>query len=137
MQKPSVTRARIVLFGLKEHLASQLKQVLTAQDHEVYSQLPAASAESSMDAIGRLGADLVFCSANRDQYLALLHAIGLRRPDLPVVVVSETPEVSEWLDAIEAGASDYCTAPFEPSHIQWILDSTLQQRAPLVFRAAG
>lgn len=38
MQKPSVTRARIVLFGLKEHLASQLKQVLTAQDHEVYSQ---------------------------------------------------------------------------------------------------
>ncbi len=47
---------------------------------------------------------------------------GLR---LPVVVVSRLPEVSEWLDALDAGAADYCAAPFEHQHMSWLIESAL------------
>jgi len=42
-----------------------------------------------------------------------------------VVVVSRIPETSEWLDALEAGATDYCAAPFERQHISWVVESAL------------
>lgn len=128
---------RIVLFGLDRGLASELGSVLARQDQEVHSE-PFRTPKECLATVDRLGADLVFISSERDRYLGLLEAIGRHKPDLPVVVVSRTPEVSEWLDAIEAGASDYCAAPFEASHIQWILDSTLnRQTEPALYRTAG
>jgi DNA-binding NtrC family response regulator len=70
--------------------------------------------------------------------MPLLEAIAHRWPELPVIVVSRMPEVSEWLDAIEAGAADYCAAPFESAHIQWILSSTLRQpQSEPLYRTAG
>lgn len=129
--------ARIVLFGLEGPLGSELESVLIQQSQEVYLQ-PFRSPKECLSAIERLGIDLVFISSDRDRYLALLEVVGRDKPDLPVVVVSRTPEVSEWLDAIEAGASDYCAAPFETSHIQWILDTTTKgQAAPALYRTAG
>ncbi|MGE5648086.1 MAG: hypothetical protein ACM336_20100 [Acidobacteriota bacterium] len=129
--------ARILLFGLDEGLGSELRGVLTNQQQSVYSE-PFVPPPGCLRVVDRIGADLIFCSSERERYLALLEAIAQFRPDLPVVVVSRTPEVSEWLDAIEAGASDYCAAPFETSHIQWILDSTLKHHsAPALFRTAG
>ncbi len=130
------TGASIVLFGLEPTLASELQSVL--KDQKAVYQKPFLAPRECVGLVEQLGADLVFCGSDRTRYLALLEAIGRQRPDLPVVVVSRTPEVSEWLDAIEAGASDYCAAPFEASHIQWILDSTLKRTpAPALFRAAG
>jgi DNA-binding NtrC family response regulator len=129
--------ARIVLFGLDRALAAELGSVLAKQDQDVHSE-PFRTPKECLATVDRLGADLVFISSDRDRYLGLLEAVGRHKPDLPVVVVSRTPEVSEWLDAIEAGASDYCAAPFESSHIQWILDSTLnRQAAPALYRTAG
>lgn len=71
--------------------------------------------------------DLGFCS------LAALEAFRTSHPGTPIVVVSFTRQVSEWLDAIESGAQDYCSAPFEPSLLGWILKSTVR---PSVNRAA-
>jgi len=130
-------KAQIILFGLDKALASELQDVLAKQQQSVYSG-PFRAPLECLGVVDELGADLIFCSSDRDRYLALLEAIGQYKPDLPVVVVSQTPEVSEWLDAIEAGASDYCAAPFEASHIRWILDSTLKHHsAPALYRAAG
>jgi FixJ family two-component response regulator len=52
---------------------------------------------------------------------------------LPVVIVSRLPEVSEWLDALDAGAADYCAAPFEHQHMSWLIESALlaSQQAPV------
>ncbi len=131
------TQAKIVLFGLDVGLASELSDVLSQRQQTVWVK-PFLPPSECIGVVDEVGADLVFCSSDRENYVALLEAIGRDKPDLPVVVVSRTPEVSEWLDAIEAGASDYCAAPFESSHIQWILDSTLKHRsAPLLYRAAG
>ena len=131
------TQARIVLFGLDEGLGSELSHVLANQQQQVYAE-PFLTPPECLGVVDQLSADLIFCSSDREQYLALLEAVGRHKPDLPVVVVSRTPEVSEWLDAIEAGASDYCAAPFETTHIQWILDSALKHHsAPALYRTAG
>ncbi len=130
--------ARVVLFGLEHSLASELANVLSKQKQAVFNE-PFRSPRECVMLADRVGADLVFCSSDRKRYLGLLEAIGQYRPSLPLVVVSRTPEVAEWLDAIEAGASDYCAAPFESSHIRWILDSTIRQPQPsrAILRAAG
>jgi DNA-binding NtrC family response regulator len=129
--------ARIVLFGLDDLLAFELRRVLVGQQQTVFSE-PFLAPLECLAVVERLGADLIFCSTHRKRYPALLEAVGRFKPDLPVVVVSRVPEVAEWLDAIEAGASDYCTAPFETSHIQWILDSALKHRSSgALYRAAG
>jgi DNA-binding NtrC family response regulator len=131
------TKARIVLFGLEDTLGSELHDVLANQHQSVHSE-PFRTAPECLGVVEQLGADVIFCSSDRERYLALLEVIGRQKPDLPVVIVSRNPEVSEWLDAIEAGASDYCAAPFESNHIQWILDSALKHHsAPALYRTAG
>jgi DNA-binding NtrC family response regulator len=87
--------------------------------------------------VERLGAEVVFCCSERSKYTALLEALGRKNPDLPVIVVSRVPDVSEWLDAIEAGASDYCAAPFESNHIRWILEASRKRKPQPIVRAAG
>lgn len=134
MNRDPIT-ATVVLFGMEAPLAVELGSVLEGQDQKVYSE-PFVSAAECLTVVERVGADLVFCTSERDRYMSLLEAVGRHKPDLPVVIVSRTPEVSEWLDAIEAGASDYCAAPFETGQIKWILDSTLKHRSTL-YRAAG
>jgi DNA-binding NtrC family response regulator len=74
-------------------------------------------------------AGVVFCPFSRD-LTALLDAT--RDSRIPVIVVTRNPETREWLDAMEAGAFDYCSAPFEPRQLQWILDSA----RPRAFSAA-
>ena len=129
--------ARIVLFGLEDTLASELRDVLAHQQHTVHVE-PLLSPRKCVDVVRWSGADLIFCASDRKQYLALLEIVRQHKPGLPVVVVSRAPQVADWLDAIEAGASDYCTAPFEPSHIHWILDSTLKHHSSAaLYRAAG
>jgi DNA-binding NtrC family response regulator len=128
--------ARIVLFGLDNLLAAELRRVLQSLQHTVRTE-SLLSPRKILDVVKRPGTDLIFCASEPDRYVALLDVIRRHRPGLPVVVASRTPEVAEWLDAIEAGASDYCTPPFEPAHIHWIVDSTLAHRqSSSTYRAA-
>jgi len=129
--------ARIVLFGLDDSLASELRRVLVSQQQTVYSE-PFLAPRECLAVVRRVGAELIFCSSNGKRYPDLLQAVSRFNPDLPVVVVSRVPDTGEWLDAIEAGASDYCAAPFETAHIQWILDSALKHHSSrALYRAAG
>ncbi|HXN47984.1 MAG TPA: hypothetical protein VN893_15160 [Bryobacteraceae bacterium] len=130
-------RARIVLFGLDDALASELRRVLVSQQQTVYSE-PLLAPRECLAVVNRVGAELIFCSSHGKRYPDLLDAVSRFKPDLPVVVVSRFPDTAEWLDAIEAGASDYCAAPFETAHIQWILDSALKHHSSgALYRAAG
>ncbi|HVX65051.1 MAG TPA: hypothetical protein VHA11_00540 [Bryobacteraceae bacterium] len=127
----------VVLFGLDETLTSELRNVLAGRQPVIYTQPFLAPAEC-LGVADQVGADLIFCSSDRERYTALLEAVERHRPELPVVIVSRAPEVSEWLDAIEAGASDYCAAPFETSHVEWILESVLKHPStPALRRASG
>ena len=115
------TPKKILLLGLADALAGALRKALPEQDWAVHSQ-PCVLTE-------RLAADLIFCAAERGCWKALLEEVKRQRPDLPVIVVSCHPEISDWLDAIEAGASDYCAPPFDPSHIRWVIQNALRSRS--------
>jgi DNA-binding NtrC family response regulator len=99
------TKPRVVLLGLEEALSAELGAVLPAQKYSLIPERFSSPAEC-LRTIERTGADLVFCAAESNRHLAVLEAIACQRPDVLVIVVSRAPDVSEWLDAIEAGATD-------------------------------
>lgn len=127
MPRQADSLTTIVFFGLEEPLAAELESVLCDSRRTVHSQ-PLSTVSECREAIAGLRADLVFCPADGHRYRLLLEAVKEARPDLPVVVVSRHPLASEWLDALEDGAADYCTAPFETRQVQWILESCLVAR---------
>ena len=106
--------AKILLFGLDRSVAEELDPVLTQLGQTVQVAALASGILKNTDA------NVVF--ANGDS----LGAVRDQRPELPVVVVSRLPEVSGWLDALDAGASDYCGAPFEAVQLRWVLESSLK-----------
>ncbi len=121
------SRTSIVLFGLDEPLAGELKCALGHPSRVLISE-PLGSVSECRRVIASLGADLVFCPAEGKNYRILLEAARGSERGLPVVVVSRHAQVTEWLDALEDGAADYCAAPFEAVQMRWILDCCLQSR---------
>jgi len=106
--------AKILLFGLDRSVEDELNPVLTQLGQTVQTGTPSSGVLEHTDA------NVVFADG------ATLSAVRGTRPELPVVVVSRIPEVSGWLDALEAGASDYCGAPFEAVQVRWVLESSLR-----------
>lgn len=117
-----------ILFGLEDDLAAGLRREMSDQARAVYS-FPFLAASECLALIDEARADLVFCAAEPERYRLLLDAVRLKKPGLPIVVVSRRGEVTEWLNALEAGASDYCAPPFESTQLRWILESALKSWA--------
>jgi DNA-binding NtrC family response regulator len=118
-------RANILLAGLDKTLATELSRALREFHHAVFCE-PFLSARECIRAIDRAGGDLVFCTAEASAYESLLNALREQGREVPVVVVSRLPEIEKWLDAMDAGAADYCAAPFEARLISSIVENTLK-----------
>lgn len=100
---------KAILFHLEEKLEAELAASLAAASCEVQRIATAAPAVSG---------DLVFCTTG-----PAFHVAKALFPHLPVIVVSRLPETGEWLDALEAGAADYCAPPFEVIHLRWLIET--------------
>lgn len=111
-----------ILHELDSTLATELRDVVAEPGRAFHST---TSTRECISMAQRGRADVVFCSADRRAYQSLLDALDCGCLQIPVVVVSRIPETSEWLDAIDAGATDYCAAPFERQHISWLVQSAL------------
>jgi hypothetical protein len=107
-----------LFFGLTDDLARELLKPLAPFCSNV-------GASSNLDPCRN--ADVIFCSADRE----MVRQLRSIYPKTSIVVVSRYPEVSGWLDSIEAGATDYCAAPFDSTQMKWILESSrlVQARA--------
>src|ERR1700730_17774542 len=130
MSRRNTSPSKFIFHELDESLAAQLRDATSEGSPKFYS---ARSTSECLAMAERLHAAVVFCGSEPSEYRALLDALKRRGLQLPVVVVSRLPEVSEWLDALDAGAVDYCAAPFEHQHMQWLIQTALLalQRAPL------
>src|SRR6516162_3205397 len=106
--------AKVLLFGLEHSISNELNPVLEKLGQTVEIET------STSGVLEHTDANIVFAAGDS------LGTVRDKRPELPVIVVSRLPEVRGWLDALEAGASDYCGAPFEPMQVRWILDSSLR-----------
>jgi DNA-binding NtrC family response regulator len=114
-----------LLFGLTEDLAGELLPTLQSCALNIKSVQRRTSATSA-NAVADSPANIIFCGADVNVVSELRSA----NPEASIVVVSRHPEVSDWLDSIEAGATDYCAAPFETSQVRWIVETSLRA-APL------
>lgn len=114
--------AKVALIGLEPSSANQIARALHGGFHQI-EQKPGTVL------VGELtDCDIVFANGEGKNYLSLLRGVREVRPALPFVVVTRIPETSDWLDALEAGATDYCSAPFEARQMNWLLQSALSAR---------
>lgn len=105
--------AKILLLGLDTALAEDLSRVVTQLGHSVRV---ATADHRKLDVSGF---DLIFAGSD-DFREALTFS-----PSRPVIVTSRLPEMKAWISALEAGAADYCGAPFEPTQVRWVLNTAL------------
>ena len=107
----------VLLAGIEPMLALELQQYFSSRGIFV---VESSRHETETSPSPEQHFDLVFCETHHPGLQALLQAVSS-----PVVVVSRVPEVDDWLDAMDAGAVDYCAAPFEREQLDWILESNL------------
>lgn len=111
--------ATILLYGLEPELERELIDMLGQ-----YQVRPCHA--DDLDAIA--DARMVFCSAVGGPLRSLM-ALTKRLPaPPPVIVVSRLRDECRELDARDAGAEEYCPAPFDPRHLGTILQRTLSLR---------
>jgi DNA-binding response OmpR family regulator len=113
--------ARILLLQVESNLADQLSFILAKDRHEILQADELGSAPPN--------ADVIFAGVEGGSYKKHLADAQTRRPHVPFIVVTRFPETEQWLDALEAGATDYCAAPFEQRQIRWLLESVLRRAA--------
>jgi DNA-binding NtrC family response regulator len=112
-----------LLFGLSDDLAGELLRPLTLYCSDVQSMQTGRDQQTTAD-VAKSTAQVIFCGAN----VAVVSQLRDAKPDASIIVVSRHPEVTDWLDSIEAGATDYCAAPFENFQVKWILESSLRSQ---------
>jgi len=103
-------------------MAAQISRALAVERHRI-EQKP-----RNIGVRDLIGADIVFAGGEPSQYLSLLRLVREERPALPFVVVTVIPETTAWLDALEAGATDYCSSPVESRQIHWLMESALPKQ---------
>lgn len=116
------TQQNFILHEMDSALAAQLCSAIKGPGRALHSTV---STRNCVSVAEKRHADMVFCSADQRAYRAVLDALEQRGLRVPVVVVSRFPETSAWLEAMDAGAADYCAAPFERQQISWLVQSAL------------
>ena len=111
--------ANVFLIGLEQATAAQISRALAVERHRIEQKSRHIGVRDSK------AADIVFAGGEPSQYLALLRLVREERPSLPFVVVTHVPETAAWLDALEAGATDYCSSPIESRQLHWLMESAL------------
>ena len=106
--------SRVALFALPEDLERPLAQVLREEAHKVIRKLHLHDLRRGPKA------DALFLSADHPDFRGTLSELRESHPELPVIAVTRVPETAHWLDALDAGATDYCGAPFERVAVRWI-----------------
>ncbi len=107
---------RVLFFQLDDSLTEGLVQALPRHSVLTMAEFPEYANAG--------GAALIFCGSNRNTLnLALALGKGAR---VAVIAVAPLPDFAEWLDAIEAGAADYTSPPFDGKELGWILRSHIK-----------
>lgn len=113
--------ANVFLIGVDQTIAAQISRALAVERHRIEQRPRHIGARDLRDA------DILFAGGEPSQYLSLLRLVREERPALPFVVVTRVPETAAWLDALEAGATDYCCSPVESRQLHWLMESALPQ----------
>jgi two-component system KDP operon response regulator KdpE len=102
-----------------------LSVVLAPDEHETVA---VSNARAAMDTLGRGGIDAVLLDLglpDRDglELIAAIRAISL----VPIIVISARGDVAEKVAALDLGATDYVTKPFDGEELRARLRAALRQ----------
>jgi DNA-binding NarL/FixJ family response regulator len=111
--------SRVALLGLPDDLGNELSRVLLDESHQVSRKIYISDLQRTPKC------NAVFISGDDPDYRYTLSLLRESCPGLPAIVVTRQPEARFWLDALDAGAADYCGAPFERAQLRWVLESVL------------
>jgi DNA-binding NtrC family response regulator len=114
--------AKVLVVGIDQGTAVQILRAFPVGAHSVEYKDTVTSLHELQSA------DLVFAVGERNQSISLLRRIKDAFPRLPCIVAARVPDTTEWLDALEAGATDYCGAPFESGQMESLIRSALPSR---------
>jgi DNA-binding NarL/FixJ family response regulator len=114
--------SKIVLAGFDADSAQKLSKKLTGLHH----QTELSSSDSAY--LTTRHADLVFLSGDDVRCQRNLASFRTKAPETPVIVASRAVEDSDWLTALEAGATDYCSVDVDPANLDWMLKNALECR---------
>jgi DNA-binding response OmpR family regulator len=108
----------VIFLGLDPRSSGQLRPLLTADGHEIHVEN-----ENAAIALIR-GSSAVFIGGAAESYLPLVRRLRALDAKLCLVVIARNADTQDWMDAIEAGATDYWPAPFEPSQVRMLIGPT-------------
>ena len=115
----------VLLLGMDFELAATLQTILASEGHQVsYERREISASIQNFKAPGT--PDIICCGTHRQAYQRVIEQVRLSGKSVPVVVVSGKQETTEWLDALDAGASDYLAQPFDSGHICLVIESALK-----------
>jgi hypothetical protein len=121
--------AKVIFLRLDPRSSGQLGPLLAGDGHEIH-------VEKENAPIGLIrGSSAVFIGGMAEGYLPVVRRLRALDANLCVVVVARMAEMQDWLDAIEAGATDYWPAPFEPTQVRTLIAPAASQK-PLDSKAA-
>jgi DNA-binding NtrC family response regulator len=114
---------RVVLLGLPADIAESLSQIVSKRGAILHIP-PLFPILRSLDLIREAAPDLVFVWTGENPGTSLLDSVRRAEPQVPAVAVNSHVKNREILDALDSGAVDYCTPPFDFTHIQGLLRAT-------------
>jgi CheY-like chemotaxis protein len=113
---------RIVLFGIPLQTAESLEHILSGWGAILYIP-PQFPIFRGLGLIRDAAPDMIFAWAGGDSSTSLIEVVRAAEPNIPIVAVNAHMKSSEILDALDDGAVDYCTPPFDRSHLQGLLQA--------------
>jgi DNA-binding response OmpR family regulator len=121
MVDQNTIQATVLFHGLEPDLAMDLREALAGFCEGIQAEVLTGGYAQARAAMRADKATIVFCGTKPETVQDLRRT----NPHASIIAVSRLPETTDWLNAIEAGADDYCAGPFESHQLRWILDSTL------------
>lgn len=107
--------ATLLLLGLDDASAEAISRLASQAGHSVRRESMRTTFET------RPMEDLVVVSGDQGKYRDAIYSLRQFPAAPPVVVISRLGETSGWLDALEAGASDFLAAPYTLPQIRGVM----------------
>jgi DNA-binding response OmpR family regulator len=124
MHEEAARTLRVFLIDLEPAVAERIDEVLTREGHR------AEQRSEDIDTSELMTADIIFACGEGSRYLTVLRRVRDLRLRVPFFVAARIPSTMDWLNALEAGATDYCASPFETHQLQWLVASALSRWRP-------
>lgn len=114
-----------------EYNPDTLRSIRSILVHEKYDVLDAASAEEALDLLESQNADLVISELNMPGMSGIDFVKELHEWDggIPVVFVHPSGEETDWLEAVNAGASDVLSAPYTKEKVLKAVHKAVKEKA--------